>query len=323
MKIAPAKETEEVISQRESLAQVVTEEEVYLEQNNNEVIIERSRLTNGTLPDKDKTDDNYYSHNDVATWPEVLTHNMRVEMIKLGPEKFQNKEGPFKPAIGVIKEGDKEKESLSFLSEKWFYKTLKNGYKILRSWLVYSNSHSGIYCLCCKLFQSRNDNSPFVFKAFVNFWHLNSCIFSHENSKVHKQCFDKWNELALRLQVHQTIDKEMQNLMNEEKYRWREILQSVAAVIKFLSKQNLPFRSHREDSNLRNQENFLETSKLLANYSTAINEHIFATQLSKKGMTTYISPIIQNELIELLGKRSHSGGDKDSKVFLNFTRQYS
>ena len=100
---------------------------------------------NETLSDKDKTDDNYYSHNDVATWPEVLTHNMRVEVIKLGFEKFQNKEGPFKPEIGVIKEGDKEKESLSFQSKKWFHKTLKNGDEILRSWLLYSNSHSGLY----------------------------------------------------------------------------------------------------------------------------------------------------------------------------------
>ena len=47
-----------------------------------------------TLSYKYKTDDIYYSHNDVATWPEVLTHNMRVEMIKLGPERFLNKEGP-------------------------------------------------------------------------------------------------------------------------------------------------------------------------------------------------------------------------------------
>ena len=85
VKIATAKETEEVSSHSESLPQVETEEEVYLEQNNKEVIIERSRPTNETLSDKDKTDDNYYSHNDVAIWPEVLTHNMRVEMIKLGP----------------------------------------------------------------------------------------------------------------------------------------------------------------------------------------------------------------------------------------------
>ena len=133
VKIATAKETEEISSHSESLPQVETEKEVYLEQNNNGVIIERSRSMNETLSDKDKTDDNYYSHNDVATWPEVLTHNMRVEMIKLGPERFRNKEGPFKPAITVIKEGNKEKESLSFLSKKWFYKTLKNGDEILRS----------------------------------------------------------------------------------------------------------------------------------------------------------------------------------------------
>ena len=132
VKIATAKETEEVSSHSESLPQVETEE-VYLEQNNNEVIIERSRSMNETLSDKDKTDDDYYSHNDVATWPEVLTHNMRVEMIKLGLERFQNKEGLFKPTIRIIKEGDKEKESLSFLSKKWFYKTLKNGDDILRS----------------------------------------------------------------------------------------------------------------------------------------------------------------------------------------------
>ena len=75
---------------------------MYLEQNNNEVIIERSQPMNETLSDKDKTDDIYYSQNDVATWPEVLIHNMRIEMIKSWPERFQNKEGPFKPAIRVI-----------------------------------------------------------------------------------------------------------------------------------------------------------------------------------------------------------------------------
>ena len=94
---------------------------------------------------------------------------MRVEIVKAGPERYQNKEGPFKPAIRVIKEGDNEKESLSFLSKKWFYKTLKNGDEVLISCLLYSNSHSGLYCFCCKLFQSRNDNFRFASKPFVNF----------------------------------------------------------------------------------------------------------------------------------------------------------
>ena len=214
-----------------------------------------SIFTNKTLIAKDKIDD----INDVATWPEVITYYMKVEMVKAGPERYQNKEGPFKPAIRVIKEGNKEKESLSFLIKKWFYKTLKNGDEVLRSWLLYSNSHSGLYCFCCRLFQSKNDNSQFVSTPFVNFCHLNPCIFNHKNSKIHKQCFDKWKELALRLQLHQTIDKEMQDFMDKEKNKWRKILHSAVEVIKFLCKQNLSLRGHREDCNSRNQGNFLKT----------------------------------------------------------------
>ena len=121
--------------------------------------------------------------------------------------------------------------------------------------------------------------------------------------KIHNQCFDKWKELALRLELHQTIDKKMQDLMDKEKNKWREILRSVIEVIKFLCKQNLPLRGHREDSNSRNQGNFLETLKLLAKYDAVIKEHLSVIQLSSKGMTTYLSPTIQNELIEVLGKK--------------------
>ena len=274
------------------------EKTVELEQSNQEVII-KSIPTNETLIAKDKIG----YKNDVATWPEVTTHCMRVEMVKAGRERYLNKKGPFKPAIRVINEGDKEKESLSFLSKKWFYKTLKNGEEVLRSWLLYSNSHLGLYCFCCKLFQSRNDNSQFVSKPFVNFWHLNPCIFDHENSKIHKQCFEKWKELSLILQFHQTIDKEMQDLMIKKKNKWRKILHSLVEVIKFLCKQNLPLRGHREDSNSRNQGNFLETLKLLAKYNAVIKEHLSVIQLSSKGMTTYLSPTIQKELIELFGKK--------------------
>ena len=145
-------------------------------------MIIKSIPTNEILIVKDKIDD----INDVATWPKVITHYMGVEMVKAGRERYHNKERPFKPAIRVIKQGDKEKESLSFLSTKWFSKTLKNVDEVLRSWLLYLNSDSGLYCFCYKLFQSRNDNSQFVSKPFVNFWHLNPCICNHENSKIHK-----------------------------------------------------------------------------------------------------------------------------------------
>ena len=80
-------------------------------------------------------------------------------------------------------------------------------------------------------------------------------------------------------------------------------MHSVVEVIKFLFKQNLLLRGHRGDFSSRNQGNFLETLKLLTKYNAVIKEYISIIQLSSKCMTTYLSPTIQNELIELLGKK--------------------
>ena len=111
----------------------------------------------------------------------------------------------------------------------------------------------------------------------------------------------------------------MQDLMDKKKTRWKKILHSVVEVIKFLCKQNFPLRGHREDSNSENQEKLLKTLKLLAKYNAVIKEHLSVIQLSSKGMTTYLLPTIQNELIEFLGKNgktSHSGR-KAAKYFSN------
>ena len=136
--LSSANERNEVSGFSKSLPYTETEKTAELEQSNQEVIV-KSIPTNETLMAKDKIDD----ISDVATWPEIITHYIRVEMVKAELERHQNKEGPFKPAIRVIKEGDKEKESLSFLSKKWFSKTLKNSDEVHRSWLLYSNSRSG------------------------------------------------------------------------------------------------------------------------------------------------------------------------------------
>ena len=42
---------------------------------------------------------------------------------------------------------------------------------------------------------------------------------------------------------------------------------------------------------------------MLAKYNAVIKEHLSVIHLSIKSMTTYLSPTIQNELIEVLGKK--------------------
>ena len=79
--LSSAKKRDVVRSFSKSLPYTETEETAELEQSNQEVITEIIP-TNEALIAKDKIDD----INDVATWPEVITHYMRVEMAKAGPE---------------------------------------------------------------------------------------------------------------------------------------------------------------------------------------------------------------------------------------------
>ena len=119
--------------------------------------------------------------NDVASWPEIIDHQLRVELVKAGPEKYQNKEGPFASNHRTIEIGDRSKLKRRSVSTEWFYKILKNGDRILRRWLLYSKKESGLYCFGCKLFHFTG-NTLFVTKCFNNFWHLNPRVIEHENS---------------------------------------------------------------------------------------------------------------------------------------------
>ena len=103
--LSSANKRDEFSSFSKSLPYTEMEKTFKREQSNQEMIIE-SIPTNKTLIAKDKID----NINDVATWLEVITHYMRVEMVKPGPERYQNKKGSFKPAIRVIKKEDKEKK---------------------------------------------------------------------------------------------------------------------------------------------------------------------------------------------------------------------
>jgi len=44
----------------------------------------------------------------VASWPEPINHDITVELVKAGRERYQNKEGPFQSMFQVVKVGDTE-----------------------------------------------------------------------------------------------------------------------------------------------------------------------------------------------------------------------
>ncbi|CAK8685100.1 unnamed protein product [Clavelina lepadiformis] len=85
--------------------------------------------------------------NDVASWPKVIDHHLRVGLVRLvkaGPEKYQNKDGPFASSSRINTVGDCTKLELRSVSKEWFYKILENGDRILRSGLLFSKKESGL-----------------------------------------------------------------------------------------------------------------------------------------------------------------------------------
>ncbi|XP_065651229.1 uncharacterized protein LOC136079421 [Hydra vulgaris] len=101
------------------------------------------------------------------------------------------------------------------------------------------------------------------------------------------------------------LDKDIQNAIQTEKEKWRNILKVVIDSIMFCAKNNLAFRGCSNIIGEPNSGIFLNTIELIARYHHPLAEHITNVKLKQKSVS-YISPQIQNELIELLGSKVKS-----------------
>ena len=242
---------------------------------------------------------------DAGVWNIPLPDPIRVEIVLRGPNNFQNKDGPFK---SIEKSGANPKGEIRALSKDWFYHKLENGEKVHRSWMLYSPSNGCLYCFCCRLFSgpqlTNQTQSDFVIKGFKTWWKLNPKVVDHERSVEHNLAFDKWKEMAMRLDNGQTLDRSLQMEIDAERKKWVNVLNRIVDVILYLAKQNLPLRGHRESLNEEgNPGNFLELIKLISKYDPVLREHVTYIRLAKKMTLSYLSPMVQNEFIELLANQ--------------------
>lgn len=205
--------------------------------------------------------------------------------------------GPCKPKGPFPKDTNQNNRCFS---KKYYEKVTKTGMIIPREWLCYSVHGDYVFCQSCWLFADRS--SAFYHSNWVNGvrdWKgLGKKINVHESSNIHVQAcitFDLWKRCK-------TIDSSLESVIQKEENTWCKILHRIVNVTLTLASCNLAFRGHREEIGKPNSGNFLSVIELLAKYDHVLQELL----TNDPGHHRYLSPSIQNELIQILSDRVKS-----------------
>jgi hypothetical protein len=210
---------------------------------------------------------------------------------KAGSTECQNNDGNFKQSTREYKDCKRK------LSSDFFYQKKHNGEVIQREWLLYSPTTGCIFCFACRLFSQTK--TLFSHSGF-NDWRHAHRISEHECSSEHRQAVLTLlasSNNSERNHINSLLDKQVET---EQKY-WRDVLQRVVAVIKFLSTRGLPFRGDNERLGSVHNGNYLGTLELLSQFDPFFADHLAKHGNPGKGNTSYISSTICDEFVSLMG----------------------
>ena len=75
-----------------------------------------------------------------------------------------------------------------------------------------------------------------------------------------------WTKLRVRLKHNQTIDKDLQQGISNEKERWRQVLIKLVYVVKYLAKNNLVFQGSKEKLYQDSNDNFFGLIEMIVKF---------------------------------------------------------
>ena len=221
---------------------------------------------------------------DPCKWPESISDAQRCDIVKRGPHQL------------IMNFPYNNTTPRRRFSSNHYKRVLPNGESVSRSWLVYSGESDQVFCFCCKLFGKTL--SPFC--SGINTWEgFPKKMKDHENGISHQECCSQWMLLAEGIRNSSTIDKREMNIFFNERRFWRNVLERLIDIALFLSERNLAFRGSEEVLGSPHNGNFLGIFELLARRDPILKE-LQDRIKNKSTKDHYLSPTIQNELIELL-----------------------
>lgn len=136
-------------------------------------------------------------------------------------------------------------------------------------------------------------------RPFNRYARFTAVIKNHTNKAYHKDAVVSSKAFLSSLHnpesanVIVALDKRKKETIRKN----RDILKHIVTVIIWIGRQGIAFRGHRESKEDEgNKGNFMEMINLLSTYSGELSNHLTT---SKK--TTYLSPDIQNQIINIIG----------------------
>ncbi|KAL9686151.1 hypothetical protein QQ045_023606 [Rhodiola kirilowii] len=150
-----------------------------------------------------------------------------------------------------------------------------------------------------KVFKTKRQQTQLAHDGIRDWGHLYHSLKQHERSSDHITHYLIWVELRVRLKTNQVIDKVLQDQIKIETEHWRNVLQRLFTVVKYLAKQSLAFRGTNEKIYDESNGNFMALVKMVAEWDSTLKEHLRRKQ-NHEIQFHYLSHKIQNELILLI-----------------------
>ncbi|XP_022183168.1 zinc finger MYM-type protein 1-like [Myzus persicae] len=172
--------------------------------------------------------------------------------------------------------------NINFDVNKIYYRIV-SGKKIHRTWLsilVEDNDFKSMFCSICIAFGSGISNFSSN-SGCTNLKSMYSAIERHEKSIIHTNAVESYFQASKEMSMEYLINRNMMAVKRQETENNIHVLKEVFEIIKFLGRQNLPYRGSASNETLSNFDdilinkgNFLEMVQFASKKDTILHEHL-------------------------------------------------
>lgn len=166
-------------------------------------------------------------------------------------------------------------------------------------WLRYSESDDSIYCAPCKLFGSKDTKEKTLGVTPVKDWsNAGKLVQRHLASATHELCLKSADSfISVMDGKAKSVTRQISSQYDQIVSRNRKILGIIIETIVLCGNQNMALRGSEDD-----RSNFIAILKYRSKDNEILREHLeFASKTKEVNKTTYLSPDIQNEIIDICG----------------------